>query len=401
VGHLGTQDADRDARPADAPLGLPIRVSRDRIVVYGSAVFLIGLWQLVRNTLGDYPNFADWSCFWVGGATAGTRALLDPNLHSAFALTHGLRQTIWPYLPAFAWLYAPAAHVSLLASYVANIFAMLAIAAYAGIVLADAFEMPRWFGVIAVLAWAPVKIAAVGAQNTPIALLLIALAIVFAKDERPAPLGATVGLLLYKPTIALPFVVVLMARRDWRALAVVAACAAGWYVASVAAAGGNWLWMSPYVSALRAYYLPDFHANIAHVVSLPGLLMRFGVPAAAALAIAAALFIAALPRLSRIDIVAALSLTSALTVALSPHAWQYEPVVMLPAIFYAMRTLADPLKTWIVILAYVIAVASIFAIPGLTWNLLVIVVLPIAALVAAVPVLGSIKGRGQASPNKA
>jgi hypothetical protein len=401
VGHLGTQDADRDARQADAPLSLPIRVSRDRIVLYGSAVFLIGLWQLVRNTLGDYPNFADWSCFWVGGATAGTPALLDPNLHFAFALTHGLRQAIWPYLPAFAWLYAPAAHVSLLASYVANILAMLAITAYAGIVLADAFEMPRWFGVIAVLAWAPVKIAAVGAQNTPIALLLIALAIVFAKDERPAPLGASVGLLLYKPTIALAFVVVLMARRDWRALAVVAACAAGWYLASVAAAGGNWLWMSPYIRALRAYYSPDFHANVAHVVSLPGLLMRFGAPAAAALAIAAVLFIAALPRLSRIDTVAALSLTSALTVALSPHAWQYEPVVMLPAIFYAMRTLADPLKTWIVIAGYVIAVASIFAIPGLTWNLLVIVVLPIAALVAAVPVLGSIKGRGKASPNKA
>ncbi len=341
---------------------------------------MLGLWQLVRNTLHD-RNLADWSCFWAGGATVGTRALLDPNLHAAFALARGLRPAIWPYLPAFAWLYAPAAHFSLFASYVASVIVMFAIAAVAGIVLADAFEMPRWFGVVAVLAWAPVKIAAIGGQNTPIALLLIALAIVFAKQERSASLGACVGLLLYKPTIALPFILVLMVRRDWRALATVAACAAGWYFASVAAAGGNWLWMRPYLSALHWYFPLDFHANVTNAVSLPGLLMRFGVPSAVALGIAGALFIAALPRLARIDGVAAFSITSALAVALSPHAWQYEPVVMLPAIFYAMRAATEPLRTWAVVFAYTIAVASIFTIPGLTWNLLVVVVAGFAALV--------------------
>ncbi|HEY6325524.1 MAG TPA: glycosyltransferase family 87 protein [Candidatus Cybelea sp.] len=347
---------------------------------------MIGLWQLVCNTLLGHPNFADWSCFWAGGATVGTRALLDPNLHAAFAQAHGIRPAIWPYLPAFAWLYAPAAHFSLFATYIANAIAMVAIAAYAGIVLADAFEMPRWFGIIAVLAWAPVKIAAVGGQNTPIALLLITLAIAFAKAERPAPLGACIGLLLYKPTIALPFVVLLMARRDWRALAVVAPCGVGWYLTSVAAAGGNWLWMGPYLSALQWYFPLDFRANVANVVSLPGLLMRFGVPAAASLAIAAALFVAALPRLSRTDSASALCVTSALAVALSPHAWPYEPVVMLPAIFLAMRVIAEPLRTWIVIAAYVIAAASIFAIPGLTWNLLVIVVLLLAAALFRSPI---------------
>jgi hypothetical protein len=32
---------------------VPIRVSRDRAVLYASALFLFGLWQLVRNTLYD------------------------------------------------------------------------------------------------------------------------------------------------------------------------------------------------------------------------------------------------------------------------------------------------------------------------------------------------------------
>jgi hypothetical protein len=352
-------------------------------VLYGATFFLIGLWQLVRNTIHD-PNFADWSCFWVGGATAGTRALLDPSLHSAVALAHGLRPAVWPYLPAFAWLYVPAAHGPLLVTYVANAIAMLAIAAYAGIVLADAFAMPRWFGVVAALAWAPVKIAAIGGQNTPIALLLVALAILFAKQERPACVGACIGLLLYKPTIALPFVVLLLARRSWSALLVVACSAAGWYLASVAATGGDWNWVNPYVSGIRAYYALDFHANAANAVSLPGLLMRVGLPALAALGIAAVIFIAALPRLSRLDGVAALSVTAALVVALSPHAWQYEPVVMLPAIFYALRALPEPLTAWLTVTAYAIAVASIFVIPGLTWNVLAVVVVGLAVLAVAI-----------------
>ncbi|MGA8475601.1 MAG: hypothetical protein WB681_11060 [Candidatus Cybelea sp.] len=32
---------------------VPIRVSRDRVVLYGSALFLFSLWQLARNTPRD------------------------------------------------------------------------------------------------------------------------------------------------------------------------------------------------------------------------------------------------------------------------------------------------------------------------------------------------------------
>jgi hypothetical protein len=358
---------------------VPIRVSRDRVVLYGSALFFFGLWQLVRNTLHDLSH-ADWSCFWVGGATVGTKMLLDPTLHYPFAHALGLRAAIWPYLPAFAWLYAPAAHFPVLAGYIVNAAAMFAIAACAGMILADVFEMPRWFGVVAVLAWAPVKVAALGGQNTALALLLTALALLFAKRESPVLLGSAIGALLYKPTIALPFIALLLARREWRTLLAVTSVAAVWYLLSVPAAGGNWLWPQPYVAAIHAYFNPDFKANAANAVSLPELLMRFGVPSVVALWVAAAIFIAALLRLARVGLVAALSVTSALAVALSPHAWQYEPVILLPPLFYAMRTLTDPLKTWLVIASYVIAAVSIFEIPGLSWDVLVIVVLAWSAL---------------------
>ncbi|HXO17483.1 MAG TPA: glycosyltransferase 87 family protein, partial [Candidatus Dormibacteraeota bacterium] len=192
-----------------------------------------------------------------------------------------------------------------------------------------------------------------------------------------------IGLLMYKPSIAAPFLIVLVARREWRSLAVAAACAACWYLLSVPAAGGDWAWPKTYVAELGAYYTPDFLSNAANAVSLPGLLARFGVPSAIAIGAGVAVLAACLPRLVRVGSVEALSITSALAVALSPHAWRYEPVMLLPAIFYAMRIVPQPAITWLVVAAYVIADVSILDLPGLTWNVLIVVVLFWTALVVA------------------
>jgi hypothetical protein len=182
-------------------LNLPLRVSRDRIVVYGAAVFLAGLWQLLNNTLRD-RNMGDWALFWTGGATVGTGALLDPRAHLAFERAHGFAGGIWPYVPA--------------------------------------------------------------------------------------------------------------------------------------AAG-------------------------------------------------AAIFLACLPRLVKLELVDALSVTSVVAVATSLHAWHYEPVIMLPAIFYALRAVSQPAITWLVVAAYVVADVSIFEIPGLSWNVLIVLVLFWTALTMTTP----------------
>lgn len=363
---------------------IPLRVSRDRVVVYGTAIFSAGLWQLLRNTFHDADR-GDWAFFWAGGATAGTSALLDPHLHILFELAHGFHGGIWPYVPAFALLYVPASHAPLDVGYVLNLVAMLACAAIAGLLLADAFSWPRWFGVVLALAWPPVKVAAIGGQNTPLALLLVAAAIVAAARGSKPALGVAIGLLLYKPSIAAPFVVLLLVRREWRALAVVALAAACWYLLGVPAAGGEWAWPAVWAHGIRASYTPDFLSNAANATSLPGLLMRFGAAPALATAAGALLFLACLPLLMKLDLPAALAVTSVLAVAISPHAWHYEPAVMLPAIFYAMRVVAQPAATWCVAGAYVIADASIFTIPGLSWNLLVVVVLAWVALVVLSP----------------
>jgi Glycosyltransferase family 87 len=363
---------------------LPLRVSRDRIVAYGAAVFLAGLWQLLNNTLRD-RNMADWALFWTGGATAGTRALLDPGAHLAFERAHGFAGGIWPYVPAFAALYVPASHAPLVIGYVVSAVLMLAFAAIAGTILSDVFGMPRWLGVLLALAWPPVKVAVVGGQNTPLALLLIAIAILASRRGSPAALGAAIGLLLYKPSIAAPFVIVLLARPEWRALAVTAALGACWYLLSVPAAGGDWGWPVRYAHGIGQFYTPDFLSNARNATSLPGLLMRLGASPLVAAAAGAALFLACLPRLVKLELADALSVTSVLAVATSLHAWHYEPVIMLPAIFYALRAVSQPAITWIVVAAYVVADVSIFEIPWLHWNVLIVAVLFWTALVMAVP----------------
>jgi hypothetical protein len=352
------------------------------VIVYGAAIFLAGLWQLWRNTTHD-PNMADWAFFWTGGATAGTHALLDPRLHLAFERAHGFQGGIWPYVPAFALLYVPASLAPLAIGYVANAIVMLACVTLAGALLADAFAMPRWFGVAMALAWPPVKVAVVGGQNTPLALLLIAAAILASRRASKLALGFAIGLLLYKPSIAAPFVVLLLVRREWRALAVVALLAVCWYLLGVPASGGDWVWPATLARAVSAYFMPDFLSNASNATSLPALLLRFGASTTVAAAAGVALFVACLPRLLKLELPAALAVTSVLAVAVSLHAWHYEPAIMLPAILYALRVVVQPAITLFTVAAYVIADASIFTIPGLSWNLLVVVVLAYVVILNA------------------
>ncbi len=360
-------------------MGVPIRASQLRIVLWSCAFFYAGSFAAILSILHILP-ISDWSGFWDGGLTVGTPALLDARAHFAFQAAHGLGAAIWPYPPAFAYAFVPFAHLSLVAGYAANVVVMLALGCLAGVLLADAFEMPRWFGLVAALAWAPLKIAALSGQNTPLALLLIAVAIVAAKRGAPLVLGLAVGGLLYKPSIALPFVVLLLLRREWRAAGIGAICAGAWYLLSVAATAGDWAWLPAYAHNIQHYFARDFAHDAPNAVSLPGTLMRAGVPVPLAFVAGVALFVAAVPRLLRVDLLSALAITSLLAVATSAHAWEYEPAIALPALFYLMRAVEEPARTWLVVGAYVVALASMFSIPGVTWNLQAIVVLGLTAV---------------------
>ena len=256
----------------------PLRPSRVWVAFFGALLFALA----VLPALVLYP--ADWQRFLAGGATVGTPVLMDVQKHVAFQVAHGLETGAWTYPPAFAWFFLPAAHVPMAVGYALNLVLTTCLAGMSGWILAGAFGFARSFGLLAALAWEPAIYSGDVGQVSSIWLFLIAIAIVGAQRRSPWLLGGAIGLLLLKPSIALPFVALLFVRRDWKTLGTVAICGALWYSASVAATSGDWIWMPQYAGILHSLYQTDLGA-IYNGMTLPAILIRLGAPAGVGLAL--------------------------------------------------------------------------------------------------------------------
>jgi Glycosyltransferase family 87 len=312
-----------------------VNVSRLRLLLWAwsgavaVAIASAGVWS-VRHGGGD------WRVFVSAGSLAGTRALLDPpEAWQAFF-----------YLPGAAWALVPFARIPLALSFALDAVLMLACAAAAGLVAARTFRARPAEIAAAFALWPPVVYAAaVCGQNAPLGLLLAQLAIAGVAARSAFATAAPIGLLLYKPTYALPFVVFLVVRRRLRELAIVAGFAAAWYALSVAATGGSWAWPLAYLRLVGRFAAGDFSVNAPLAVSLPGVLLHAGAPAvavAAAVALVAAACIAALRRVPATEAACAACLAG---LALSPHAWAYDAVLALPMAAYVASRLGERART--------------------------------------------------------
>ena len=79
-------------------------------------------------------------------------------------------------------------------------------------------------------------------QNASLALVLALWAIDALRRDRALEAGLACGLMMYKPTLALPLIGLLVLRVRWRELVVVAAVLVAAYFVGVAAAAGDWQW---------------------------------------------------------------------------------------------------------------------------------------------------------------
>lgn len=336
----------------------PLRLSPERTMLYGGALTVLCLLQ-VRFVVAQ--RFGDWSAFWAAGATAGTRNLLDPHRHAAWQTAHHLQTTMFPYLPGAAWLFAPAAPLSLGAGYALNFVIMACAAAAAALLAARVYGIAHPLAVVYAFAWPPAIAALATGQNSPLGLLL-AVAATFALMSGSWLLaGLAVGLMLYKLTYALPFIALLAVRRNGRALLTVAGCAGLWYFASVAATAGDWQWPAHYAAALGAYAGPDAAFNAVKSIGIPQLLARAGVPQSGAMLAGLALFLLALPVLARRTLLEAASLTPLLGLAFGPHTLPYDLALALPALYYVMTHAAEPLRTRGVVALYLVAPLWLFS----------------------------------------
>ena len=341
-----TRDTRRDGE-------VPLRIGEDRVRLYGVGLFLIGLAQL--RVVASEGRFWDWVDFQNAGLTVGTRALLDPVARVAWGTAHNVATTAFAYMPGYAWLlYAPA-RFPLAWGFAANAVAMLAVCFFAAVVAARVYTLERTFALLAILAWAPTTAAILTGQNSPIGLLLWFLATQALVAGHDVTAGLFAGLLLYKPTYAIPLGILLLFRRNWTAIGVAALCGVGWYVISVAAAAKDWLWPMTYLKSLSEYVGPDFAYNAPKAVSLPGLLMRVGVPSNIAFLIGMALLVVAAWRARKRPIVEAMSAMAIVGVATSAHAWPYDAVLALPAWFWTMTAVSEPARTRGIVAAYAVA----------------------------------------------
>jgi hypothetical protein len=307
----------------------------------------------------------DWRVFAAAGSLAGTHALIDPP--EAWQ--------IFVYLPGAAWAFVPLARMPLAVSFVIDAFCMLACAVAAGAVAARTYRLPRALGVGMFVLWPPVVYAAaIIGQNAPFGLLLAQLTIAGIARSSLALTALPLGLLLYKPTYALPLIGVLLLRARWREVTVVAAIGVGWYVVSAAATGGDWRWPTEWAAMIARYAPGDLSVNGAFVVSLPGLLARAGARVAVIVAIAALGALAVAFAVRRAGAVEAASAACLAGVALSPHALAYDAALALPMIAWTAARLAEPARTRFLLALFTLA-PLFFVSPLLRFDPLALVVI--------------------------
>ena len=300
VGSAPAQAADRSAAAAGAqrwPLRTklgPVPLSPRNVKLIAIGLTLLGCFLIVA---GPINHWQDWEVLWAAGANAGSRDLVDATRHADWQSAHGIIESFFKYPPAAAYLLWPFAQLPLDLSYWLQAALMLGCIVASGRLAASIFGLNPTVGVLAALAWAPNTASVATGQNAPFALLLALIAIWALKEDRPWLAGAAVGLMLYKPTMALPLMALFLVRARWRELAVTIVAAAAVYLLSVAAAGGDWNWLALWIDGARTSLPADALYNADKHITLPGLIGRLPVPWIATVAAGAAVVAAALPGL--------------------------------------------------------------------------------------------------------
>ncbi|HEY8167684.1 MAG TPA: glycosyltransferase family 87 protein [Candidatus Limnocylindrales bacterium] len=290
-------------------------------------------------------GWLDFSAFYAAGTLAFTPDLMDLGAIVGFQTANDLPITPWVYPPGLALLYVPfswlpygiAAPLHVLAE-----ASLLGLAAWVG---APLVGIARRWAVVGTFAWAPAAAGVVSGQNVALGLLLVVLGAWAMVHGRPWLAGVVVGLLAYKPQLALPQAGTLLWRGVWPAVVAFAAIVGVHYVLGVVATGGSWAWPSDWLTILATYSGPDFEANGWQAISLPALgghvaailggaeaSGAFSLPAVVGVAVGIVYVIASLRALRAWAVVAALALAAAVGLVISPHAWIYDATLLLPAV---------------------------------------------------------------------
>ena len=185
----------------------------------------------------------------------------------------------------------------------------------------------------------PLAVTVTGGQNTAVSLLLLAATYHFLRHRRAVLAGLALGLLLYKPQLALPIILLLALRRQFVCVGVAASVAVGHYLLGAALCGPAW--PLNLLAAGRDYWSLENLENGARSISLIGVcdyslpveFARVIGPLLAALVLAATAWSwrRADPRGDGFDLHWAAAIAA--TVLVSPHTqWHDSGLLVLPVL---------------------------------------------------------------------
>jgi hypothetical protein len=344
-----------------APIGFDsaLRLGAGRTRLWALGLFAMGVVAVIG---APFNHWHDWGALWAAGATAGGPDLVDAARHTAWQAAHGVSEAFFAYPPGAAWLFWPFAQLPVDVSFWVQAMLMVACLGGSGLVAARVYGLTPGLAVLAALAWAPSTASVVTGQNAPFALLLAMVAIWGLASGRWWVAGLAVGVLWYKPTLALGFVVLFLVRGCWRELAVAVAAGGVAFLLSVAAAGGDWGWMATWLDGARVWLPADAAKNADKAISLPGLLGRLPLPWVVPVLGGVALGLAAMPGLRRAGIVEAASAACLIGLAAGPRAWGYEAALAFPFMCWVLAGgVAEPWRTRAVVAAYVLGLLWLFS----------------------------------------
>ena len=181
----------------------------------------------------------------------------------------GLLPYVYP--PFVAQAYRPLALVPVRLAYVLHSLALVGALFAAVWVLRPA--LPRlgdhWVELACALAvFYPMLRAVFGAQNSPVTVLLLALAWRARHERHEFGAGVALGLILYKPQLAVPAILVFLFAGRWAFLAGVGAVAAAYFIVSVPIGGWDWpLW---WLYQAVGFHTMDQALNAANSVGFLG-----------------------------------------------------------------------------------------------------------------------------------
>jgi hypothetical protein len=312
---------------------------------------------------------------------------------------------IFPY-PAFVAVpYAALAGFSLPLAYVFATLAMFAAAIGAMLILREVSPTVRaqpFLVGLAVLVSQPFNMALLGGQTVAFSFLCLAGVYSGFRRERDVYLGFWLGLLLYKPQLAIVPVLLVLWQRRWRALGVAAAIGAA--LATIGAVAAGAAWPRDFLRLATGDYYRDnaIVADGVRSISIPAVTRYLtGTGAIWSTALAAVLCLGILTvylrhlrgtRPSDADFPLLFGAGVAVMILFSPHALFYEAALLiLPVIALVDRWQRGPVRTRREFRRRLLFLAGLFGL-GYLWPLAD--ALAIEPLILAPLVVGFLAWRG-------